>query len=615
MKRLTRTFLICLALAACKPTSESPPAPTEPNTAGETASPAAELPAQSGPSAAACERAAELLRSATMPAPSSVDIDSARQDFASPDMTVVHNRVVQLAEAGSTARPLVAELEGMLGTEQLPLSHAVLETLVAISPDDAMRVGRFIAFDGSRMLPERHMGAAVLSQLGPEGMEAIAELYANAESELERHIARSGLDRAGTFPLASKDAFFHTTGLCLREADDRSCMRLYRDLSLVWSGLSPRNDAVSALVRSETESVLAAAVSEEWTEGFAAAFQASPNGAHQSLSRLQSLGVVDGLIAPAIRVVGSGRSALEDRRSQLLWLLHTGTRLEAHREFIEGRLAEVEGEPIAAFVGILALASGSTSISDATAESIASLAVQGRSSTSTAATIASVLLGRRDEVLAAIAPRTRPLGFDQLVSAASLDDVDAFLSSAADQTVPLASVGEMTALWSPSRREALSAAILATEPSGRILEIAARGVAPSPELAAHLAAAAADTELSPSVAWWLIAGGMGDTVAETARASVSHASSAQRRRAVQWANASSTPLTIDELYHALNLQLGQNEVETRDARAPTLYRLMASDVDFQRALDEVRANEREVGDAARRLVLARAYHDSCTETE
>lgn len=614
MKRLFSKFLLCLAVSACKPSEPTPAAHTG-GSGDESAPVAAEVPARTPVAAEACARAADLLRTPAIVPPTSVDLDAARQDLASPDATVVFNRVVALAEAGTSARPLVADLEAMLGSEELPLSHAVLETLAAISPEDALRVGRFVAFDGNRTLPERHMGAALLGRLGTNGMEAIAELYGQSESELERHIARSGIDRVGAFSLAAKEVFFHTTGLCLRFADDESCMRLYRDLSLVWSGLSPRNDAVSALVRAETASVLGASVSDEWSESFVAAFRANPSAAHQSLRRLQSLGIVDGLIDPAIRVVGSGRTTLDDRRSQLLWLLHTGEQLEAHRGTLESRLIDVEGEPIAAFLGILALAAGSESLTESTVEAIASLAVQGRSSLSTAATIAAVRLGRREEVLAAIAPSTRPLGFDQLVSAASLDEAAVFLASMTDATIPLSSAGETTSLWSAGRRDALAEALLVAEPSGRLLELAARATAPSPELAAHLAPHAAESELSPTVAWWLMAAGQADIVSNTARSTLTHSSSAYRRRAVQWANASHTDLLVDALYAALNQELAQGEIETRDARAPMLYRLVAHEVELERALDEVVGNATEVGDFSRRLILAHAFNASCTEIE
>ena len=620
MFRSTTAVLLCLALAACKP-SDGPSEPPAANGSGEaatteTTTQGSEAAANPVSDPASCAAAAELLREPPLQPPESIDLDAARADLQSLVPNVAITRVAQLASAGSAAAPLVPDLEGMLGTQDLALSNAILNALVSISPEDAMRIGSFIAFDGNRMLPERHMGAAIMSRLGNEGLSQIAELHANSVSDLERAIAMSGLDRARAFPLAAREVFFHSTGLCHRESDDEACMRLFRDLSLVWPSLSPRNDATSQLVRAETASVLAAVVSQEWIDGFADAFAASPQSANQSLDRLQSLGLVDGLVEPSIRIATSGRSALADRRSQVLWLLNTGHRLEPHAEMLAARLAEVEGESMAAFVGMLALAAGVEEISDATAEAIGDLALQGRSPTSTAAAIAAVRLGQGDRVLAAMAPPTRPDGFDQVTSAAALSDPAEFLRSVADATIPMALAAETASIWAGGRRDVVAVALLEADPNPRLLEIAARAAPATPELAAHLGAQAEMSSLSAPVAWWLVSGEHSDRVSETALATLTDSLSSRRRRAVQWANVAGTEIPVEALLTAMNAPLGQSEVEPRNARSPMLYRLLSSPIDLARALDLVTSYPLEgVGASERSLLLAHAYHASCPETE
>ena len=618
---LLYTALLCTVLASCKPSagpegaapednSGEPPPATETGTeGGATLDDVAATPAS-------CATAAELLRQPPMQPPESIDLEAARADLESLVPNVAITRVTQLASTGSAAVALVADLEGMLGTQDLALSNAILNSLVSISPEDAMRIGSFIAFDGNRMLPERHMGAAIMSRLGNEGFERIAELHTNALSDLERSIAMSGLDRVRAFPLAARDVFFHSTGLCMRAADDEACMRLFRDLSLIWPDLSPRNDAVSQLVRAETASVLQANVTPEWIAGFGDAFSSSPGAASHSVERLQSLGLVEGLIEPSIRIATSGRSALSDRRRQVLWLLNTGQRLESHRDTLSARLAEVEGEPIAAFVGILALAAGVDGLSESTADAIAELALQGRSATSTAAAIAAIRLGRGDRVLGAMSQATRPNGFNQVSSAAALTDPADFVRSVADATIPMALAAEAASIWAGGRRGLIVAVLMESTPNPRLLELAARAAPASPGLAAHLADQAGLTSLSAPVAWWLTAGDHADLVEETALASLEDPLSARRRRAVQWANVAGVEIETDALMRALSAPLGQSEVEPRDARAPMLYRLLATNIELSRALEEVSRHPIEgVGASERSLLLAHAYQASCPETE
>jgi hypothetical protein len=362
--------------------------------------------------------------------------------------------------------------------------------------------------------------------------------------------------------------------------------------------------------------VLAAVATPEWVSGFEEAFHASPSSASQSLKRVQSLGIVENLIGPSIRVATSGRSALADRRSQLLWLLNTGHRLEAHRSVLEARLAEVEGESIAAFVGILALAAGTENLSESTAEAIVELALQGRSATSSAAAIAAIRVGLGDRVLAAMPPSTRLAGFDQVSSAAALTDPGDFLRSIADATIPMAFAAEAAAVWSGGRREQVATALLAETPNPRLLEIAARATPASPELAAHLADQAAGTLLTAPVAWWLVAGEHTTQVETIALASIGDATSARRRRAMQWANVAAAEVPTDALLRALSAPLGNSEVEARDARGPVLYRLLTADIEFARALQEVTSHPIDsVGSSERNLLLAHAYHASCPETE
>jgi hypothetical protein len=565
---------------------------------------------------AGCAEARELLTRPNRPEPSTVDLEAARADLNSAALDIPLRRIQSLRETGAAALPLVPDLEAMLGSSDLARSNGIFEALVGVSPADALRIGSFVAGDGDRMLPERHMGASVLAQLGPEGMERIEELYQNATSALEQSIAMSGVSRARAYPLAAREVLFGASGLCLRNAEQPECLGLYRELSLIWDDISPRNDEASAIVNAERDAVLSGEVTEAWQEAFEPAFVSSPSTAIQSLTRLQSIGPVDGLITPALRVVSSGRPSLSERRGQLLWLINAGPHLEPFLPVIETRLAELEGEPLAGFMGMIALAAGATELTPTTLDSISELAVNGRSAMTIAATVAAIRLGRGDAVLSQIAEGTRPAGFNEVAAAAALDDPTAFLEAIRNDAIPMAIASEAAAIWSGGRRDEMTAAIASLVPDGRLVEIAARAANPSPDIANVLSELVGESSLSPPVAWLLHASGDDARLIEVANANVLGGTSSRRRRAIQWSTIAGHRLDADVLLRALNAPLGSNEVETRGARAPALYQLLSHDITLETALEAVVSNQSVgPGTTERSLLLAHAYHASCPDTE
>lgn len=618
--RTSPLLYAALGLAACTPT-EAPdapePVPSYEAESGESAVNSAEAEeVEVRVSATACADARELLIRPPSPEPSTVDLEAARADLNSAALDIPLRRIQSLGETGSAAIPLVADLEGMLGSSDLARSNAILNALVGISPEDALRVGAFVAGNGNRMLPERHMGASALAKLGPEGMERIAELYLNATSELEQSIALSGVSRARAYPIAARDVLFGASGVCLRHADQPECLALYRELSLVWADLSPRNDAASALVDAEREAVLSGTVTETWREAFEPAYMLSSATAIQSLSRLQSMGPVDGLIVPALRVVSSGRSSMPERREQLLWLVNAGPHLEAHLPAIRERCAALEGEPLAGLVGIVAVAAGAEELPASTLDSIVAIASNGRSAMTTAAAVAAIRLGRGEDVLRAIAEGTRPAGFNEVTAAVALEDPNAFLEAIRTEAIPMAVAAEAASIWSGGRRDEVAAAIATLVPDGRLVEVAARAATPSPDIANVLSEFAADSSLSPPVAWLFHASGDDARLIEVATANVTGGTSSRRRRAVQWATVAGHALEVDALMESLSAPLARNEVETRGARAPVLYQLLSRDISLNDALEAVVSNQSVgPGTTERSLLLANAYHASCPESE
>lgn len=604
-----------LLVAACTP-SEVPEAPEPVVPAEEHSETTPEATAQPNGSAADCERARELLTRPPVPEPTTVDLEAARADLSSAALDIPLRRIQSLEAAGTAATPLIPDLEAMLGTSNLAVSNGILNALVGISPDDALRVGTFVAGDGNRMLPERHMGASILAQLGPAGMERIEELYLDDDSELGQSIAMSGVSRARSFPLAARDVFFGPSGLCRRHADEPECLSLYRELSLVWPDLSPRNDAASTIVRAERDAVLTGEVTAAWQEAFEPAFDVSPVTAAQSLTRLQSMGQIEGLITASLRVLSSGRSSLPDRRGQLLWLINAGPHLESHLQAIQTRLTELEGEPLAGFLGIVALCAGATDVTPSTRDSIAQLAVNGRSAMTIAAAVAAIRLGAGDYVLATITESSRPVGFNEIAAAAALEDATEFLEAVRVEAIPMALAAEAAAIWSGGRRAEVTAALASMVPDGRLVEIAARAAPPSPDIANVLSEYAADSSLSPAVAWLFHASGEDARVIEVANANLSGGSSSRRRRAVQWATIAGETLETELLLAALSAPLARNEVEVRGARAPALYQLLSLNIPLAAALDTVVSNQSlGPGTTERSLLLANAYNASCPDTE
>lgn len=523
-----------------------------------------------------------------------------------------------LAEAGASAREVLPALEERLGRGDLLVSDAIYATLPSISVDATLALAGRNAMNGDSQLAERYMASAALGGLGEPGIGRLIDLLRETSGEVERGVLLRGLSYGRKFPIAAREALFATLGYCNTPPVSEECLSMFRELSLVWEDVSPQNLAATALMRSEAASLIAGRATARWNEDFAIALRQDPGASLASLTRLQSLGPAVELVPAAIRAVTDPATAANARRDQTLWLLSLGAWLEPHADALVAGLTGVEDEPVAGLIGLAAFTAGRTDLPAATVAQIAALGEGSRTAIGWAAQIAAVRLLGADRYRA-MTTDSLPDGFLELRNAAASGDVDALVAALLDERLPLGIAVDGAAVGAAGQREDFMAAMMDESVAGsaRALEVAARGAAPSEELANKLLEFVDETSLSPSIAYWLAASNHGTTIGEIATRHLDSESSAMRRRAVQWANIAEIEVAREPLVAMVVAPASDRAVEHGDARALPMYRLLAAGpLELDEAVDvHARAAGNGVGVFEAAILLAAAHEAHCTGAE
>lgn len=614
-----RLFLVSSALlgalAGCRGDDAAPPeVPATPEAPAAEGS--AEAPSTAAPTADAdaCTAAAARLRGPTEPAVGAeLDVAERTEFVRTVDAPGLIAALPSLGDAGLNARGLVEALDGRMEGDDLALAEAIWQTLPRISVEDTLEIAARRMMDGDSLLAERRMAAATLGRLGVPGLERLASLHGMGDSSTDDDVIMGGIAAARNYPLALRETVFATEGLCAREANEEVCLSLLGDLSLVWPQMTIRQDAPARLLTGEREALMTGGPTPLWYETFSVALAQFPGPALVSLERVQQLGPNARALDASLRALTHSATATADRREQVLWLLSNGPALDVKVDAIDAALQNAGGAAIAGLIGTVAVAAGITDISDAAAERIAEVAVNSRTAVGWAAHLAAVRVLGVDR-FAEIDATALPDGFAALRDAVAGDDIDALVGALLDESLSEAIAVDGAVIGAAGRRAAFTRALMddAVVASPRVLEIAARGAEPNPDLAAKLVDQIDASTMAPSIAWWLTAASQARAVREAAQRALASDNAATRRRAVQWAAIARGDLDREALVNAVTAPPSGTLMEPPNARLLPLYRLLADE-----PLPLSRALELEVdgaGEFETTMLLAASYARECGTT-